>query len=133
MPGIPGLAWLASILARIRSLFRGIRNRGAVEAEIGEEFRYHIELRTQDLIRRGLPPKEAARRAHVEFGHVETHKERVRAARGLRFFDQIGFSWVDVKLGLRMLMKNPGLTIVAIFALGVGIPMGLAAGFLHTD
>ncbi len=33
---------------------------------------------------------------------------------------------LDVKLGLRMLVKYPGLTAVAVFALAVGIPVGLA-------
>lgn len=37
-------------------------------------------------------------------------------------------SLLDVKLGLRMLMKNPGLTLAAGFALAVGIPVGLAPG-----
>ena len=34
-------------------------------------------------------------------------------------------SWLDVKLGLRMLSRHPGLTVVAIFALAIGIPVGL--------
>lgn len=37
-----------------------------------------------------------------------------------------GISWLDVKLGIRMLLKYPGLTAVAVFALAVGIPIGLA-------
>ena len=36
-----------------------------------------------------------------------------------------GLSWLDVKLGLRMLIKQPGLTLVAVFALAIGIPFGL--------
>ncbi|NJD18989.1 MAG: hypothetical protein FIA95_06870, partial [Gemmatimonadetes bacterium] len=36
------------------------------------------------------------------------------------------FSWLDVKLGLRMLVKHPGLTLVSMFALAVGIPVGVA-------
>jgi len=39
---------------------------------------------------------------------------------------KLGISWLDVKLGLRMLVKQPGLTLVAVFALAVGIPIGLA-------
>jgi hypothetical protein len=35
-------------------------------------------------------------------------------------------SWLDVKLGWRMLWKNPLLTIVAVASLAVGIPLGLA-------
>jgi predicted permease len=38
---------------------------------------------------------------------------------------KIGFSWLDVKLGLRMLWKHPGLTLVSVFALAVGIPVGM--------
>ena len=34
-------------------------------------------------------------------------------------------SWLDVKLAVRMLIRQPGLTLVAIFALGIGIPVGL--------
>ena len=36
-----------------------------------------------------------------------------------------GVSWLDVKLGLRMLVKQPALTMVAVFALAIGIPVGL--------
>ena len=36
-----------------------------------------------------------------------------------------GASWLDVKLALRMLFNQPGLTVVAIFALAIGIPVGL--------
>ncbi len=39
---------------------------------------------------------------------------------------RLPISWLDVKLGLRMLVKQPGLTLVAVFALAVGIPVGLA-------
>jgi len=35
-------------------------------------------------------------------------------------------SWLDVKLGARMLRKHPGLTLVSTLALAVGIPVGLA-------
>lgn len=36
-----------------------------------------------------------------------------------------GASWLDVKLAVRMLIRQPGLTLVAIFALAIGIPVGL--------
>ena len=42
----------------------------------------------------------------------------------LRSFS-IGSSWLDVKLGLRMLGKQPGLTLVAVFALSIGIPASM--------
>ncbi len=40
-------------------------------------------------------------------------------------FPAFGMSWLDFKLGFRMLVKQPGLTLVAVFALSIGIPVGL--------
>ncbi len=117
----------AGFAARLRSLWHGLRRREAIEAEMKEEFRHHIALRTEDLVEReGLSWKEAYRRARLEFGHVEGHREDARASRGLRWFDELGFSWLDVKLGLRMVARSPGLTLVSTFALAIGIPVGLA-------
>ena len=42
----------------------------------------------------------------------------------------LGVPWIDVRLGLRMLVKYPGLTLVAVFALAIGIPVGLYPGHL---
>jgi predicted permease len=47
----------------------------------------------------------------------------------LRLF-ATGASWVDVKLGVRMMVKYPGLTAVAVFALALGIPASLAPDYL---
>lgn len=122
-----GVPPVAGLLARLRSLWHGLRRRDEIEAEMNEEFRHHLELRTEDLIRRGLPPAEAARRARLEFGHVESHKEAARASRGLRLFDRLHVSWLDVKLGTRMLAKYPGLSLVAVVGMSVAIAIG--AGF----
>ena len=111
----------SSIIARLRSLWRGLRQRGDIEAEMSEEFRHHLELRTEDLVRSGIAPKEAARRARIEFGHIDSHKDDARASRGLRRFDEIGFSLLDVKLGLRMLMKYPGLTVVSVLGMSIAV------------
>jgi hypothetical protein len=72
------------LVARLRSLWRGLRRRSDVEAEMSEEFRLHVELRAADLVRSGLSPAEAQRQARLEFGHMESHKEEGRASRGLK-------------------------------------------------
>ena len=58
-------------LARLHSLWRSIRGYSGLDAEMSAEFRYHMELRAQDLIRNGLPSAEAHRRARLEFGSAE--------------------------------------------------------------
>ena len=39
---------------------------------------------------------------------------------------RIGMSWLDVKLGVRMLLKYPGLTIAGGLALAIAIGIGAA-------
>lgn len=117
---------LRRLLARARSYAAGAFRRDEVEAEMLEEFRHHIDMRTEDLVREGMSRREAARKARLEFGHVESWRTEGRAARGLAVLDRLRFSGIDVKLGARMLWKYPGLTLVAGFALAVGIPVGLA-------
>ena len=119
----------AALLARGRSLWRGLRRRADVEAEMAEEFRHHLALRAEDLERAGLSPDEARRRARLEFGHPELHKADARASRGLHVLDQLRFSWLDVKLGLRMLVRYPGLTLVGGLAMAFAIAVG--AGTFH--
>jgi predicted permease len=117
----------SGILARLRSLRRGLRRRADVEAEMIEEFRHHVALRTEELVRGGLAPAQAARLARIEFGHIDSHRADARASRGLRPFDQIRISTLDVKLGVRMLVKYPGLSAIAVIGMAVAIAIG--AGF----
>ncbi len=126
MPLIPESLSLAGVLARLRSFVRAARNGGALDADMREEFRVHVEMRSEDLQRRGHSPDEAYRMARAEFGHLESHRREGRLARGLRVLDEARFSWLDVKLGMRMLLKHPVLSVAAVFALAVGIPVGLA-------
>ena len=117
------------LLVRLRSLWRGARHRNDLEAEMREEFDHHIELQTVALVRSGLSRKAARRQALLEFGHVESHREEARKSLGLPFLDQIRFSWLDVKLGLRMLVNYPGLTVMGGLAMAMGIAFG--AGFFE--
>jgi len=130
MPGLPDWVSVVGFVARARSMYRGLVHRAEVELEMREEFRHHLAERADDLVRNGLTPDAAKRRARREFGHEGTHREQAREAMGLASFAQLRFSWLDVKLGLRMLPKHPMLNLAAVFALAVGIPVGLAPSHL---
>ena len=118
---------MLSFTARLRSLLRGIRRSDALNDEMDAEFRTHMELRAEDLMRRGLTPAEAARRARLEFGSTDSFKDKGREARGLRAFDSLRVSTLDVKLGGRMLVKHPGLTVIGTIAVAFAIAVGTAA------
>jgi predicted permease len=115
---------IAAAAARVRSIWRGLRRRRDVEHEMQEEFRLHVALRAEDLERGGMPPAEARRQARLEFGPAEMHKDDARAARGLRPFDELRVSMLDVKLGYRMLVRYPGLTLVGGLAMAFAIWTG---------
>jgi predicted permease len=92
------------------------------------EFRLHMDLRAEELVRAGLTPAEAARQARVEFGSAPLFTDRGRDARGLRAFDSLRFSVLDLKLGGRMLVKHPALTVIATIAVAFAIGVG-SVGF----
>ena len=107
---------------RVRSAWRVLRHAGQLETEMREEMRFHLEMEADRLMRaHGLGAEEARRQAHVRFGGVEKYKEAGRDARGRQWLDAIA---LDSRLGIRMLVKHRGLTLVGGFAMAVAIAIG---------
>ncbi len=115
---------VARLVARARSFWRGIRGRDDIESEMHDEFRHHLDLRADDLVRAGVPRADAERQARLEFGSTEHYKDAARESRGLGYVDRFRFSWLDFKLGFRMLARYPGLTIVGGIAIAFAIWVG---------
>src|SRR3954463_16269577 len=115
---------MLSLLARIRSVLRGIRRGDALNDDMETEFRLHMDLRAEELVRAGSTPAEAARQARLEFGSAPSFTDRGREARGLRAFDSLRFSVLDLKLGGRMLVKHPALTVIATIAVAYAVAVG---------
>ena len=91
------------------------------EDALDEEVRFHLEACTEELVRSGVPRREAARRARLQFGSIERAKDDCRQASGLRLADALDKMIANIRLGFRMLFRTPVVTCVAVVSLALGI------------
>lgn len=108
-------------MRRLRGLGAWLRDvvfRRSAERGMDEELRFHIEMETEKNERAGLSAREARRRALVAFGGVERHREGLRNGRRFPVLESL---WEDVRSGVRLLVRDPFLSLVAAITIALGV------------
>src|SRR5262245_43705102 len=105
---------MAKLVLRCRSLLASKQ----VDAELDDELRFHLEQHIEAQVSRGVPPDEARRRSMIAIGGLDQQKDACRDTRGVTLIDH---ALRDLRSAGRLLRTTPGLPLVAIISLALGI------------
>src|SRR5437879_4255807 len=98
------------LLAKLRMRLHALRHGQEVHGEIAEEWQFHIDLRTEENIRRGMMPEEARRSAEQHFGNAGYIKDVSWDVRGGGIMENL---WRDVRSEAGQLRRSAGSTLLA--------------------
>ena len=92
--------------------------RDRFDRELEEEMRFHLEMKAEENLAAGISPEEARYAAQRQFGNQTLLREASRDMWGFRSIETL---FQDLRFGIRMFLKSPGLTAVLIGAIALGI------------
>ena len=92
--------------------------RNRLSRELDREIAFHILELTDTLVTRGMDPDDARREALRRFGSRARHKDDARDANRFVRFESV---LADIRYAVRALRRSPGLVILAIVSLGLGL------------
>ncbi|HEY1901193.1 MAG TPA: ABC transporter permease [Terracidiphilus sp.] len=105
---------LSDLLYRLRAVF----HRKAVDVELDEELRFHLDREAEKYRQMGASEEDAVRRARMVLGGPEQVRQQCREARGTKLLEDL---IQDLRYGVRMLKRSPRTTVMIVLSLAIGI------------
>ncbi len=89
-----------------------------MESDLARELAYHVDRRTDDLVRSGMSERDARRQAELEMGRPTQIAEEVR--------DTWRWAWLehltrDLQHATRTLARSPGFAVMIIVTIALGV------------
>jgi predicted permease len=108
------MSFFSELARKLSMLF----HRSQFDADLEEEMRLHLALREQQGLQAGMTQMDARSAAHRRFGNPTALKEKSHMTWGWQWFEDL---LQDVAYGMRAMLRSPGITIVALLSLSLGI------------
>jgi len=94
--------------------------------DVGDELRFHVDMRTQEFIENGMDPESARRAAAAAFGDMAAIDAELRMSRNLRSReharrDRLHELAMDIRFAARTLRTNVAFTVASLLTLALGI------------
>lgn len=100
------------------SRWRSLQSNKRRNDELNEELQFHLAMREEWNVDRGMEGDAARRNARLRFGNPQVWRERMREIDWMTLPQSV---LQDVRYGLRSIRRNARFTAVAVIALAIGI------------